>query len=160
MLQTDTARLKGLGYALLQQHGETWRLVQCGSRFLTDTKTGYAMVELEMLAALWAMTKSQFYLLGLLTFSLVVYHRPLLPILDHYTLDAVENPRLQRMKERMAPFSFTTIWRPGKEHVIPDALARAPVDDPVTADQVAERDIELNVRRIVTAVTANLNETD
>ena len=160
MLQTDAARLKGLGYALLQQHGETWRLVQCGSRFLTDTETRYAMVELEMLAALWAMTKCRVYLLGLPTFSLVVDHRPLLPILDHYTLDAVENPRLQRMKERMAPFSFTTIWRPGKEHVIPDALSRAPVDDPVTADQVAERDIELNVRRIVTAVTANLNETD
>ena len=78
----------------------------------------------------------------------MVDHRLLLPILDHYTLEAVENPRLQRMKERMAPFSFTTIWRPGKEHAIPDALSRAPVDDPVTADQVAERDIELTVRRI------------
>ena len=66
----------------------------------------------------------------------------LLPILDHYTLDAVENPLVQRMKERMAPFSFTTIWRPGKEHVIPHALSRAPVDDPVTADQVAERNIQ------------------
>ena len=64
------------------------------------------------------------------------------------------------MKERMAPFSFTTIWRAGKEHVIPDALSRAPVDDPVTADQVDEHGIELNVGRIVAAVTANLNETD
>ena len=37
VLQTDAARLKGLGYALLQQHGDRWRLVQCGSRFLSDT---------------------------------------------------------------------------------------------------------------------------
>ena len=95
MLQTDAARLKGLGYALLQQHDDTWRLVQCGSRFLTDTETRYAMVELEMLAALWAMKKCRVYLLGLPTFSLVVDHRPLVPILDSYTLDAVENPRLQ-----------------------------------------------------------------
>ena len=130
MLQTDAARLQGLGYALLQQHGDTWRLVQCGSRFLTDTETRYAMVELEMLAALWAMKKCRVYLLGLPTFSLVVDHRPLVPILDQYTLDAVENPRLQRMKERMSPFVFTTTWRPGKTHAIPDALSRAPVDDP------------------------------
>ena len=91
------------------------------------------MVELEMLAALWAMEKCRVYLLGLPTFSLVIDHRPLLPILDQYTLDAIENPRLQRMKERMAPFNFTTTWRPGKQHAIPDALSRAPVDDPVPA---------------------------
>ena len=158
MLQTDAARLKGLGYALLQQHGDTWRLVQCGSRFLTDTETRYAMVELEMLAALWAMKKCRVYLLGLPTFSLVVDHRPLVPILDQYTLDAVENPRLQRMKERMSPFVFTTTWRPGKTHAIPDALSRAPVDDPTPADQVAERDVELHVRRIVSAVATDLAE--
>ena len=33
-LQTDASRLNGLGYALLQSHGEHWRLVQCGSKFL------------------------------------------------------------------------------------------------------------------------------
>ena len=154
MLQADAARLKGLGYALLQQHGHTWRLVQCGSRFQSGTETRYAMVELEMLAAVWAMKKS----LGLPTFSLVVDHRPLVPILDSYTLDAVENPRLQRMKECMSPFVFTTTWRPGKTHAIPDALSRAPVDDPTPADQVAERDVELHVRRVVTAVSADLAE--
>ena len=62
MLQTDATHLKGLGYALLQQHGDTWRLVQCGSHFLTDTETRYAMVELEMLAALWAMKKFRVYI--------------------------------------------------------------------------------------------------
>ena len=57
MLQTYATRLKGLGYTLLQQHGDTWRLVQCGSRFLTDIEKSYAMVELQTLAALWAMKK-------------------------------------------------------------------------------------------------------
>ena len=36
-LQTDASRLHGLGFVLLQKH-EDWKLVQCGSRFLTDTE--------------------------------------------------------------------------------------------------------------------------
>ena len=37
-LHTDESRRKGLGFALLQQHGEQWRLVQCWSRFLHDSE--------------------------------------------------------------------------------------------------------------------------
>ncbi|KAG0729731.1 Retrovirus-related Pol polyprotein from transposon opus [Chionoecetes opilio] len=88
VLQTDASRLKGLGYALLQRHGTKLRLVQCGSRFLSDTETRYAVVELELLAVVWAMRKCRMYLLGLSTFELVVDHKPLVPILDHHTLDA------------------------------------------------------------------------
>ena len=101
MLQTDAARSKGLGFALLQQHGGIWRLIQCGLRFLADTESRYAMVELEMLAALWAMNKCRVFLLGLPMFTLVVDHQPLVTILDKYMLDAVENPRLPRMKEKI-----------------------------------------------------------
>ena len=50
VLQTNAARLKGLGYALFQQHGDRWRLVQCGSRLISDTESRYAVVELELLA--------------------------------------------------------------------------------------------------------------
>ena len=49
-LHTDASRLNGLGYVLLQKHGEEWKLIQCGSRFLTDTVSRYSMVELELLA--------------------------------------------------------------------------------------------------------------
>ena len=49
-LETDAARLKGLGYACLQQHGNSWKLVDCGSRFLADREYMYATIDLEMLA--------------------------------------------------------------------------------------------------------------
>jgi hypothetical protein len=49
------------------------------------------------------MRKCRFYLLGLSTFQLVVDHQALVIILDKYTLDAVENPKLQRLKERLSP---------------------------------------------------------
>ena len=45
-LHTDASRRKGLGYALLQKHADKWKLIQCGSRFLTETESRYAMVEL------------------------------------------------------------------------------------------------------------------
>lgn len=53
--------------------------------------------------------KCRLYLLGLPMFSLIVDHQALVIILDRYTLDAVENPKLQRMKERLSPFVFQTI---------------------------------------------------
>ena len=54
-----------------------------------------------------------------------------------------------------SPPDWDWLWRPGKTHAIPDVLSRAPVDDPTPADQVAERDVELHVRRVVTAVSAD-----
>lgn len=48
------------GLRTVAKHDEKWRLVQCGSRFLTDTESRYAMVELELLAATWAMKSVAF----------------------------------------------------------------------------------------------------
>ena len=42
MLQTDASRLNGLGFALLQKNQKTWKLVQAGSRFITETESNYA----------------------------------------------------------------------------------------------------------------------
>ena len=110
VLQTDASRLYGVGYALLQDHGGGhFLLVQCGSRFLTDAETRYATIELELLAAVWAMSKCKYYLIGLQHFELVTDHRPLIPILNHYSLDAIENPRLQRLKEKLSAYLFTAV---------------------------------------------------
>ncbi|XP_068246738.1 uncharacterized protein [Palaemon carinicauda] len=43
---TDASRLYGIGYALLQDHSNgRLRLVQCGSRFLTDAESRYATID-------------------------------------------------------------------------------------------------------------------
>jgi transposase InsO family protein len=106
------------------------------------------MVELELLAAVWAMTKCRLFLLGLEKFELVVDHKPLVTILDSYSLDMVENPRLQRLKEKTTPYLFTTTWRKGKDHAIPDALSRAPVGDPSEADMAIGVDDEACVHAV------------
>ena len=55
-LHTDASRSKGLGFALLQEDQDgNKRLLQAGSRFITETEARYAMVELELLGVTWAM---------------------------------------------------------------------------------------------------------
>ena len=103
-LQVDASNKNGMGYALLQRHGEAWKLVDANSRWCSDTESRYAIVELELAGAEWAIRKCRLYLLGLPSFTLVVDHQALVSILDRHTLDAVENPKLQRLKERLSPY--------------------------------------------------------
>ena len=158
VLQTDAAKTRGLGFALLQRHGDDWRLVQCGSRFLTDTESRYAVVELELAAVLWACKKCHVYLAGMPHFDVVVDHRPLVAILNHKQLNAIDNPRLQRMREKLSAYSFTTSWQKGSAHVIPDALSRAPSSDPVADDDVREDDDPLHTSVIAALQAANQSE--
>ena len=154
-LHVDASRINGLGYVLLQEHSGVWKLIQCGSRFISDTERRYAMIEIEMLGIAWAVTKCKMYLQGLPSFVVVCDHKPLLPILNGQTMDAIQNPRLQRLKGKLAGFNFTAEWKKGKTHLIPDSLSRAPVSDPEENDLLAEEDVDGSTRQIF-----QLNELD
>ena len=140
-LTTDASRSNGLGFSLEQKHGDKWYLVECGSRFLTPTESRYATIELEMLAVVWATRKCNVYLQGLTNYQVVVDHKPLLPILNSYTLADISNPRLQRLKEKLAGYMFHATWQAGKDHVVPDAFSRSPVEQPSQDDIELENDI-------------------
>ena len=56
-LLTDASRKHGLGFIMQQQHGDDWKLVQAGSRYINETEAGYSMLELELLTVVWAMQK-------------------------------------------------------------------------------------------------------
>ena len=53
-LETDASVKNGLGYVLWQQQGDTWCILQCGSRFFSDAETTYVVIELECLAVTYA----------------------------------------------------------------------------------------------------------
>ena len=142
ILETDAAKLKGLGYALLQKHGQRWKLIDCGSRFLTDTESRYATIELEMLAIVWAVKKCRMFLAGRQHFDVVTDHKPLLPIVNSKNLSDIENPRLQRLREKLTPYSLSLIWKKGSEHSIPDALSRFPTEKASKDDEIAEQEVE------------------
>jgi len=145
-LECDASRTKGLGFGLWQLQDNNWRLIQCGSRFVTDTESRYAMIELEMLGVAWSIRKCHTYLAGL-PFQLIVDHQPLVPILNTYTLNQVENPRLQRLMLKVYAYQFTTSWQKGSQHAFADALSRAPVADPSPCDELGEDPVHgLSVR--------------
>ena len=100
-LHTDASRLRGLGFVLKQKKADgKWHLIQAGSRFLTDTETRYAMIELEMLAVAWAVKKCRIFLEVLSQFD-ITNHRLLITILNKHHLGEIENPRLQRLHMRL-----------------------------------------------------------
>ena len=105
---------------------------------------------------MWAMTKCKFYLAGLQHFNLVTDHRPLVPILNSYTLDAIDNPRLQRLKEKTSAFIYTANWRPGKELCIPDALSRSPVGKPSREDDVLSVETSFSIRCVTLQAVESL----
>ena len=145
VLATDASRLKGLGFVLLQLVDDLWRPIQAGSRFVTPTESRYAMIELEALAACWAMKKCNMYLQGLHHFTLLTDHQPLIPILNSMGVADVENPRLQRLMMKMLPYSFTAKWVKEKDHLAADALSRFPVDQPSLHDELCEAHAEAAV---------------
>jgi transposase InsO family protein len=138
-LHVDASRLFGLGFILKQKDAEgSWRMVQAGSRYLSETESRYAMIELECLGAAWAMQKCRQFIEGLPTFELITDHKPLVPILNDHSLDKLDNPRILRLRLKMQRYQFKARWVPGKENVEADALSRAPVDTASKEDELAE----------------------
>ena len=52
-------------------------------------------------------------------------------------LHEIENARLLRFREKLAHFSFSVTYVPGKTHLIADALLRAPVFSPPELETIA-----------------------
>ncbi len=101
-LHVDASRLNGLGFLLKQlDDSKVWRVVQAAFRFLSSAESRYAMIELECLSAAWAMNKYRQFLEGLPSFELVTDHKPLVPILNSYSLHKLDNPRLLRLRLKM-----------------------------------------------------------
>ena len=134
-LETDAAQSKGLGFLLWQKSkgDESWKLLQCGSRCLTDSESRYSATEIEMLAVYWAVKKCRAYLQGL-EFEVIVDHKALLPLLNSKHLDEIENPRLQRLREKLGSYQFIVSWRKGQSHQAADSLSRYPTDNPTDED--------------------------
>ena len=152
-LCTDASR-HGLGFILQQNTAGTWNLIQAGSWFLTDTETRYAAIELEVLAVCWAISKCKLFLSGLQHFIVITDHNLLMPILNNYHLDEIENPHLQRLKTRLMAYNFTAQWLKGANNSAPNALSWHPVCNPQPADNFAVRDAYNNPKMSFTELQA------
>ena len=113
-----------------QKNDDHWTLIQAGSRFLSDAESRYAIIELELLAVSWAITKCKLFLAGLPQFMIVTDHHPFILILNNHQLDDIENPHLQRLKSSVMAYNFIAQWVKGIQNNAPDALSRNPVSNP------------------------------
>ena len=75
---------------------------------------------------MWATLKCSFYLRGLPLFTIYTDHCPLQGVFQKDIFD-LASPRLQRLCEKIAMFSFQVCWVSGKTHLIADALSHAPL---------------------------------
>ena len=111
-LLTDASRLNGMGYALVQywpDNKDVMNLIQCGSASFTPTQQNYATIELEALAIKWD-------------------HKPLVGIFAK-DLQDLTNQRLINFREKLVDYNFQVVWDAGKNHLIADALSRAPTSE-------------------------------
>ena len=108
-LPTEASRRKGLGFVFRQQQENgTWCVDQCGSRFLSDTESRYAVIEVELQGLCWATRKCHVFLKGLSQFQVILEHQPLIRVLNSKQLDEIENLRLLRLRMKLMGYNFIT----------------------------------------------------
>ena len=132
-LMTDASRLNGIGFVLLQKsQQQKHQVIQCGSRSLTETEKRYATIELELLAVVWSIHKCRIYLASR-HFILITDHKPLIGVFEK-DRNLIDNTRIQRLLLKIAGYTFSAQWMPGKQLSIADALSRRPVFSPTDSD--------------------------
>ena len=141
-IQVDASQ-KGLGAALLQDHGA----IEYASKTLSDTESRYSNIEREMLAVLFGLERFHYYAFG----------RPVTVESDHKPLESIfkkhlnkASPRLSRMLLRIQKYNVTIKYIPGKEITLADALSRV---NPCAGDEI--KGLQITVHEIHAALNAS-----
>ena len=101
----------------------------------------YAVIELELLAVAWAITKCKLFLAGLPHYTVITDDHPLISILHNHRLDEIKNPRPQHLKTQVMAYNFTAEWVKATLNNAPNTLSRNPVSDPLQHEMLAEHDV-------------------
>ena len=116
-LHADASK-DGLGACLIQKN----RPVAYASRSLTVTEKNYAQIEKELLSVVFAVERFHQYIYAKHV-NVYTDHKPLIPLMKRPIHEAPA--RIQRLLLRLLRYDITLIFKPGKEHIIPDTLSRA-----------------------------------
>lgn len=140
-IQCDASKT-GIGFCLLQEN----RPVAYGSRTLTPTEQGYAVIEKEALAMLYATKKTHYYIYGR-EVLVETDHKPLVPIFKK-NIAQIGSTRLQSLRIKMMIYNLNVQYRPGSKMHIADLLSRDPL-----AHKEEDEVLLNNVIHSITALT-------
>ena len=135
-LQVDASQ-HGLGAALMQE-GQP---VAYASRTLTKTEKAYAQIEKEMLAVVFGCERFNQYVYGQ-TVCIETDHRPLVTISKKPL--SVAPARIQRFLLRLQKYSFSLVYKPGKEMYLADTLSRAALDINPEEDTIVDTESHIH----------------
>lgn len=116
ILTTDASNF-AVGAVLSQGQIGKDRPIAYASRTLNKSEENLCTTEKELLAIIWAVKHFRPYLYGR-RFKLITDHKPLI-----YSMTSA-NQKIIRWKLDLSEFDFETIYKPGKENVVADALSR------------------------------------
>jgi hypothetical protein len=118
VLRTDASQT-GIGGVLLQYYDDIPHPVAYVSRKLLQREVNYSVIERELLAIIFGVSKFRYYLLGK-QFMLEVDHRPLV----YLNKFKGQNDRLLRWALSLQPYNFRIVYIPGKDNLGADMLSR------------------------------------
>ena len=143
-IATDWSK-SGIGFCLLQKTcnctditpvccPDGWVLVLCCSRYTSPAESRYSPVEGECLGVAWSLNKAKYFVLGCENLIVAVDHKPLLGILGDKSLEEIDNPRLENLKEKTLRYRFSIVHVAGVKNKVADASSRFPTSDPEHMD--------------------------
>ena len=151
-LHTD-ASLTAIGAVLAQPGDRGVDLpIYYASRLLTVHEQNYTTTEREGLAMIYAVKKFRHYLLGN-KFVFFVDHTALVDLVNKPQLSG----RIARWILLLAEFNYEVVYKPGRSHVVPDALSRLESGEPATGVDTRLPDEELFEDAIVPLPRLPLN---
>ncbi len=109
-----------IGSVLTQNHCGTDLPVAYFSRKLNSAETRYTVSEKEALAIVASVKHFSHYVFGH-KFEVITDHAPL----KYLFANRATVPRITRWALLLSEFNFEILYRPGKDHVVPDALSRS-----------------------------------
>ena len=131
-LYTDASYV-AVGSVLMQLHPEGEKVIAYSSKLLNKAQRNYTVTEIEFYSIICAVEKFYTFLIDL-EFFVITDHRCIAALVK--TSNAVG--RIARWQIRISPFSFTVLYKPGKENTVADCLSRYPLENSKEPVQLPE----------------------